>query len=294
MSFFESVDPHYLALIAAVTTAAAQLFFRQALLTLSASAATAIVNGTMLVGGVIVFIALGGVERWEPMGLVWFVIVGLSGPFGGRFLQYKGIHLIGLARTQVLMQITPLWAALIAVLFLGEVITSGIAAGTAAILAGSTLLVRERRKGPENAPLEYYFYPLASSLLRGVNPAFRKFGLALIPSSSLGVIVSTAVGVAFSLLSEYFFEERGRRRWDRHAVLMAIGGGVLNFVGVMAFWSALKLGEIVSVIPISRLSILFVLLFSWIFFRKQERLTWEVIAGGLLALAGAFVITASR
>ncbi len=294
MSFFDWGDPLFLALVAAVATAVAQLFFRQALLTLSASAATAIVNGTMLIGGTIALAAQGGMDRWVPMGLVWFVLVGLSGPFGGRFLQYKGIHSIGLARTQVLLQTTPVWASLIAVLFLGEVVTLEIAAGTAGIFAGSVLLVNDRKRAPVSAPLKAYIFPMGSALLRGVNPTFRKLGMLLIPSASLAVIVSSAVGVACSLLSERFFEKEGGVRWDRTGVMWGIGGGLLNFGGVMAFWTAILLGEIVTVIPIFRLSILLVLLLSWIFFRRQERITWEVMVGGLLAVAGALVITGSR
>ena len=60
MSFFDWGDPLFLALVAAVSTAVAQIFFRQALLTLSASATTSIVNGTMLIGGTITLAAQGG------------------------------------------------------------------------------------------------------------------------------------------------------------------------------------------------------------------------------------------
>ena len=294
MTFFDWGDPLFLALVAAVTTAVAQIFFRQALLTLSASATTSIVNGTMLIGGTITLAAQGGVGEWAPMGLVWFALVGLSGPFGGRFLQYKGVQYIGLARTQVLTQTTPVWASIIAVLFLGEVMTLGIAAGTAGIFAGSVLLVIDRKKAPVSAPLKFYAFPMGSALLRGVNPAFRKMGILLIPSAALAVIVSAAVGVACSLLSERFFEKKRPSGWDRTGLLWALGGGLLNFGGVMAFWVAIRLGEIVTVIPIFRLSILLVLLLSWIFFRRQERITWEVIAGGLLAVAGALVITGMK
>lgn len=294
MSFFDWGDPLFLALVAAVATAVAQLFFRQSLLTLNASATTAVVNGTMVVLGTIVLAAQGGVGEWAPMGLVWFVLVGFSGPFGGRFLQYKGVQYIGLARTQVLLQTTPVWASLIAVLFLGEVVTFEVAAGTAGIFAGSVLLVNDRKKAPVSAPLKSYVFPVGSALLRGVNPAFRKLGMLLIPSAALAVIVSSTVGVVFSIVGDRFFERKRPGGWDRTGVMWGVGGGLLNFGGVMAFWVALRIGEIVTVIPIFRLSILLVLLLSWIFFRRQERITWEVVVGGLLAMAGALVITGSR
>ena len=41
----------------------------------------------------------GGIDCWEAMGLFWFVLVGLLGPFSARFLQYKAIPRIGSPET---------------------------------------------------------------------------------------------------------------------------------------------------------------------------------------------------
>ena len=95
-----------------------------------ASSAAIVVNATMCVLGVIVFSLSGSVDRWEAMGLFWFVMVGLLGPFGARVLQYKAIPRIGLARNHILLQSMPVWSAAIAIVFLGEVLTPRVALGT--------------------------------------------------------------------------------------------------------------------------------------------------------------------
>ena len=61
-------------------------------------------------------------------------------------------------------------------------------------------------------------------------------------------------------------------------------------MAMVLFWNALRDGEIVRVVPINRLSVLFVIFFSWFFFRKQEAVTFRVVAGGILSVVGAFVI----
>ena len=43
-------------------------------------------------------------------------------------------------------------------------------------------------------------------------------------------------------------------------------------------------------VPINRLSILIVILFSWLFFRKQERVSFQVIIGGACSVLGAWAV----
>ena len=52
----------------------------------------------------------------------------------------------------------------------------------------------------------------------------------------------------------------------------------------------MQTGKVVEVVPINRLSVLFVILFSWLFFQRQELISLRVVLGGLLSVAGAYVI----
>ena len=58
----------------------------------------------------------------------------------------------------------------------------------------------------------------------------------------------------------------------------------------LCVWTAVQMGEVVQVVPINRLSVLFAILFSWIFFRKQELITIRRLLGAALSVLGAFVI----
>jgi len=54
------------------------------------------------------------------------------------------------------------------------------------------------------------------------------------------------------------------------------------------------MGDLVQVVLVNRLSVLFIILFSWLFFRKQENITWRVVVGGALPVVGAFAIVAGK
>jgi uncharacterized membrane protein len=47
---------------------------------------------------------------------------------------------------------------------------------------------------------------------------------------------------------------------------------------------------VIQVFPIRRLSVLLVIVFSWLFFQEYERITWRVVAGGALSVIGAAAI----
>ena len=80
---------------------------------------------------------------------------------------------------------------------------------------------------------------------------------------------------------------------DRNLLFTVFLGGCLNFIAGLCFITAIKTGDLISVVPITRLSVLFVLIFSWIFIRREEGITWRVIAGGVFSVTGAAVIAAA-
>ena len=76
--------------------------------------------------------------------ILWFALLGLIQFPGGRFLNYTGIRLAGVARTTSISGTSPLFAALLAILFLGEQVTSSILLGTVAVAVGLALVMSQR------------------------------------------------------------------------------------------------------------------------------------------------------
>jgi drug/metabolite transporter (DMT)-like permease len=69
-----------------------------------------------------------------------FVVVGFFQPGLTRLLTYKGIDALGVVLTDPIRATTPLFSAMMAILFLGEDITLAIVVATLMIIAGITLL----------------------------------------------------------------------------------------------------------------------------------------------------------
>ncbi|MDA1000036.1 MAG: DMT family transporter [bacterium] len=294
MDFLNTAPPNLLAFGTAVLIAVALVFYRDALSHMSVIAATVCVNLIISVGGALLVFFSRGPIPWTGTGIFWFALVGVFGPFMGRYFQYHSISYIGLARTNVLSQTMPAWSAVFAVVFLGEDIRAGVGLGTALILSGAVLLVQERVAAAAKVPLRYYLVGLLAPLSLSFTPALRKLGFLATPSVPAGLVVAMLTGTVVQLLYWRLLRPDEAWKWSKRSIVSVVMGGVVNLFAALCFWTAIKTGELVSVVPITRLSVLFVLAFAWLFFRKQERLTWRVVAGGMISLAGAVAIAVSK
>ena len=288
----ESVHPNLLALAAAVFVAAARMFYRVALGRLTTTLTTLTVN-VVSVPFAAAFYWLGpGVPRWPLEGILWFVVVGLVGSLFGRYMSFQAIRLVGVARTSVAMQTVLVFSTALAVIFLGERLSAVVAAGSVLILCGGVFLVFERGEVREKIPLVYYLAPLLTAMSFAITFILRRYGLAWIPSSPLGMGTANLTAGVILAAALPFTGEKAVREGGRGGLLFAVLGGILNAAAALCFWTAVQMGEVVQVVPINRLSVLFVIIFSWLFFRKQEFITLRLLLGAGLSVAGAFVIAA--
>jgi transporter family protein len=207
-------------------------------------------------------------------------------------MSFQAIRLVGVARTSVAMQTVLVWSTALAVIFLGERLSAAVAAGSVLILCGGVLLVFERGEVREKIPLVYYLAPLLTALSFAITFILRRYGLAWIPSSPLGMGTANLTAGVVLAAALPFTGEKFPRPGAGGGYLFALLGGILNAAAALFFWTAVQMGEVVQVVPINRLSVLFVILFSWLFFRKQELITLRLLLGAALSVLGAFVIAA--
>ncbi len=78
-------------------------------------------------------------------GFLWIVLLAVVNYPLARTFNYASIRKIGAARASPLFSSSPLWAAVLAILFLGERPNAIMIAGTLAIVAGVVVIVTERR-----------------------------------------------------------------------------------------------------------------------------------------------------
>jgi uncharacterized membrane protein len=108
---------------------------------------------------------------------------------------------------------------------------------------------------------------------------------------------SVALGVAFGVGNLLLFAARpllpGRGRIyapPRSLAWFALGG-VFNLLAALCFMTALTFGEVSTILPVSRLTPLWVVIFSSIFFRRLERITGLIVLAALLVVAGGIMVS---
>lgn len=88
--------------------------------------------------------------RWvtqavTPSAALWFAACGITGPCLGRLFNYLGVERLGAARVTPLINASPLFTTMLALVFLREHITLKSALGILCIVAGIAVLTGQKR-----------------------------------------------------------------------------------------------------------------------------------------------------
>ena len=79
----------------------------------------------------------------SPIAFVWFILAGLITFLGGRLLNFQAINLVGASKASAVVSSTPLFAAILAVIFLNETVNLMLGIGTMMIVTGIALVVMQ-------------------------------------------------------------------------------------------------------------------------------------------------------
>jgi DME family drug/metabolite transporter len=246
------------------------------------------INMLFLWGVSILFVPL---DTLTSPAILIFVLVGFFQPGLTRLLTYKGIETLGIAITDPVRATTPLFSALMAILFLGEQMTLAIALATLLIIAGITLLSLRGATLTRYRPI-YILYPLAASLLAGCSQVLRKVGMGAVPHPILAAAVTASSSFVVSSLTLWIVEKKGETfKLNKQCLPWYAGAGVAVSVAMTSIYYALDLGKVTVVIPVASTGPFFSLLLSALFLRDVERVTLKIVMGATLIVGGVLLIT---
>ncbi len=208
------------------------------------------INIVFLWGLSILFVPLSSVT---VASILIFVAVGFFQPGLTRLLAYKGIDALGVAITDPIRATTPLFSAMMAIVFLGEQITLPIVVATLMIIAGITLLSWRSGSMKLAGSAVYLWYPIAASALAGATQVVRKFGMAAVPHPFLAAAVTATSSFVVSILTLWYVE-KSHETWkmNRQCFWWFLAAGVTISIGMVCIYYALDLGKVSVVIPISQ------------------------------------------
>ncbi len=251
----------------------------------------------VLIGIIVSFPALlaGAVWTWEsahyqPVAWAFFGLAGVMGPAVGRVCFFHSIHRLGVARAVPLNSTMPLFSAMIGMLVLDEEPGTYVLAGTALIVLGCVGITS---RGGEAQPVggRHLLVALASVVFFSLSHVLRKLGVGPAPNPFLGIsIMSVSGGVCLYVFGQYLPAAlrpslNVKRAWAAYSI-----GGALNALAVLFHLYGLRYGDLTIVIPLSATAPLWALLFTAIFLRKRERITWPILLGTAAVVAGGVLV----
>jgi DME family drug/metabolite transporter len=299
------------ALLAAICFAGSQVSVRRGLVQ------TPIISGVLisLFTALVVIglsVAIDPPDQFDALGIGLFALAGLAAPGVSRWAATTGVHRLGPSIAVPITQGTrPLLAVAGALLFLGEAMTLQKLVGLLAIVAGGWELSRSRKDARslqlgslegsvvEEASLTQRLFRLrpgiAFPLLAGLSYAASDLVVKEALSHQEKPRFGAMVGMASALLiwSIFAFSTPPLRR-QLHVgndFWWLILSGMLAGLAIISLFTALNLGDVTVVSPITASQPLAVFVFSRLLLRDLERLHASTVLAGCSIVVGTIVIS---
>lgn len=235
-----------------------------------------------------------GTDRWFWLGLSGFVGLAL-----GDALLFQAFILIGPRLSMVMMSLAPVLGAVLAWLFLSEVLTLLQVVGIAVTLFGIILVIAERRSKSEIETVDSRRYMIgllfgfggaagqAGGLVlskMGLNDGFPALSGNLIRLLVATILIWVLAIANRQLVSSY----RAVRAYPRASLMLLIGTVLGPVLGVWLSLIAVQNTSIGVASTLSSLTPIFLIPISYFVFR--ERATKQAILGTVIAVVGTIIL----
>jgi uncharacterized membrane protein len=297
----------FLALCSAATFALNNAFARRGVLTGSVFQALSIsvpIGVPMFLLGAIVTGSLGFFLEFSAKAYFFFALAGILHFAWGRYCNYRAVKAIGSNLAGPLQESSVLIALFLAVFILGESLTGLKIFGILLVLCGPLFVVEVGKKKKEPAkklsftPLyaEGYLFAGLSALGYGCSPILIRSAVeGSGPGASLagGTISYLAASVVVFAVIIATGNLQGVKNVEKQNAKWFVLAGLLVGVSQMLRYLALAVAPVTVVSPIQRLSLIFRMLFGWIMNREHEIFSWRLVAGTMVSLVGAVMLSLS-
>jgi len=229
--------------------------------------------------------------EWDLSSAWAFLLAGLLAPGLSQILFTFAVRDAGASRTSVTVGTAPLFAVMIALVFLDEPVVAGLLLGAALIVTGGILLAAERGRPQHFRRVGVVFalgatlaFALRDSLIRwlGTEATDVEPGLAACAT----MVTATVVTLAFVAAV--------RARPTRRAVRAFLPAGVCYGLSYITLFEAFFAGRVSVVSPIVATESLWGVTLSWLFLRDQERVGLRLALGAVCIVAGGVLIGVFR
>jgi len=289
------------ALVAAASYASNTILVRRAVLRIPDANLGILISVPMAVPLFFLILVLGGragsILAFSWPAYAWLSLAGILHFVVGRSLYYECVQLVGANIAGILRRSNILVAVAVGVAVLKEPLGWELVVGVGLIIVGMTLAGLSPQAFQavggsfSKIPLKALLLGFGCGLSWGISPIFVKLGLKDTPSPLAGAFISflaATVILAFSLVN------RRRRTSFAHigtkAALLFFAAGLLSFAANLARYVALSLAPASVVTPLVSIEPVLVLMLSFLFNRRLEIFSRQVLIGTATVVVGTIIL----
>ena len=227
-------------------------------------------------------------QDWFTAGFWIFVATGLFHPALSFYFTLESMDRAGATVASTLAATSPIFAALTAMILLGESMTAPIAIGTLVTMCGVMSLTWIPGTGMTRIMRIALVFATAAAVIRGLTNTTGKFGLDLMPNAMMAGFLSYAVA-SLGVLVIYRLR-RGRLPHDISAAGLRTFSlsGFFIAIAIACMYSALLRNSVTLVSPVIGTYPVFTLLAALAL--KEEKITLQIAGGVAVVVAGVVLI----
>jgi drug/metabolite transporter (DMT)-like permease len=207
-----------------------------------------------------------------------------------RFFIFKGMDRLGATISSCLTNAAPLFAIVMAILFLGEHPTITNILGALSIVSG--IIALSWKGASKTWRTRDLAFPLTAALLFASRDNLVRFAVVQIPSPVVGAaIAATTSFLTMSTMYLLFAEKKPMPPFAKRGLQFFAVSGFLNFLSYVLTYTALSMEQVSIISPLVNGSSLFVVPISMLVLKDVEKVTWRKIGAIGLVIFGVFLIS---
>ena len=279
----------YFAIQAAFLFAVSHVVIRRGLVTSNAATGTIvsiIISAVLLWVVTPIFIPL---SSFRTPAIWYFIAGGIFAPGVGRFMTFKAIERVGVARAVPITNTAPMFSSILAVLVVGESWPQQNILGTSLVILGVVILSHTQTEKSQWRTLDL-IYPALAAFAFAVSSNLRKLGLLISSLPLMAATVSATTALVFTVILQQ--AQGGWRTFvlSRQSFGWFAATGVAHTTAMLSVFYALSSGKIVIVDPLVSASPVLTLLLATVFLKELESITPRVVLGAICTVVGSILV----
>ncbi|MFC1814904.1 EamA family transporter [Thermodesulfobacteriota bacterium] len=294
------VGPVY-AISAAISYALNSTFIRRASLKVPDASFGTLITVPMAVPYFFLILTLNGqiqsIFSFTWQSYVYLALAGIVHFVVGRSLSYRCVQLVGANIASILRRFSILVAVVIGLSFLREPFSWQLAGGVVLIVTGLTLAgfsphtIRTSDGRILKIPVKAIMLGLGCGLSWGISPILARLALRESGSPIAGAFISFVAATAVLSVSLLNRKRRASAAYlTGGAAILFFIAGLLSCTANLFRYLALSLAPASVISPLVATSPVFVMIFSFLFNRKLEIFSKQIIIGTITVVIGTILL----